>query len=460
MKKFGCFAILLALLLLGGSAASARSALLVANGLSGDLDSICLNDALAMQAVLAADGQYASVELEQNITKEGLRQLIESVPRGEDFLLYFSGAAQLSGGGVAEAALRAADNGVITAGELKSWMDGISGKKILILDASHSGNLINKGASGAEGFIEAFVRESKAYELMAEGYYVLAATSSVEKSYALPGETPMSAFTAALASGLGVGGRLEADSNGDGSVTLLEARDYARRQNLWSKAQLYPENANLTLLTASAEKALISDMRLSAREEGFEASFTLNNDSRLLCMVVAVQGGSGAMAHQLVTTLPVGTRAFMEYSAGAQTLQWEGSDDSGDIYLAIAVEGEEQWLYYPFARAASALELKVFSTGTLRLGSAMEVPISVGYSGDCFLDVLIVDGGGEPVRVLAIQRQAIAYRRPDGAVMTELFYWDGKDDSGRDVQPGIYTARVSGGKAGASVDIEVEPEEG
>lgn len=167
-----------------------------------------------------------------------------------------------SGHGASGGKLVGVDRMGISAASLRTLLDRIPGRKIVIVDACHSGGIIGRSAESsaaedfASEFLSAFNYKTRS-NLATDGYYVITAAHSSEESLEMTsGGKSFGLFTRYLCEGLGYDylndrtGEVLADTNGDGVISIHEAYNYAnihaselaakysREQN----AQVYPDN--------------------------------------------------------------------------------------------------------------------------------------------------------------------------------------------------------------------------
>lgn len=247
------------------------------------------NDIVAMDACLSAFGitQYQSVQ-KTNLTGQGILDTIVDTfgdaTEDDVSLFFYSGHGVYSSSASLLGALVGTDSVYVTADVLRQQLDVIKGRKIVIVDACHSGALIGKNltdtgefassapaastqaiASDAEtfaenfpnAFISAFTSKARS-NLATDGYYVITAAHSSQQSSDCPFPVNaqytefkyMGAFTYFFTKGCGWDGVLntvsdkDADANGDGVITLQEgfvcARDNASQRAPDQTAQVYP----------------------------------------------------------------------------------------------------------------------------------------------------------------------------------------------------------------------------
>ncbi len=186
-----------------------------------------------------------------------------------------------SGHGTSNGSLVGDDMRYVSPSTLRSWLDQIPGKKIVIIDACHSGYMIGKdgsvtvaaeednlsdreiearAAEFVDAFMEGFSGGSRA-NLAASNYYVLCACAGNQLSWESRG---FGYFTSALTEGCGWNERtsswlstLAADSNYDQQISLSELYQYLRRyydgsvvsggQRYYYNVQAYPSGSSFVL---------------------------------------------------------------------------------------------------------------------------------------------------------------------------------------------------------------------
>lgn len=131
-------------------------------------------------------------------------------------------------------------NGRISVTELEYWLDKISGTKIVILDACHSGGFIGKNISKS---------------LNKQGYQVLTSCMGEQVCYQMPGtsfDDPYMIFTRGIIEGCEE--TYLADIDNDGTITITEAYNFAVDwivNNFFhgkQDAQIYPEGSTFPLV--------------------------------------------------------------------------------------------------------------------------------------------------------------------------------------------------------------------
>ena len=227
------------------------------------------NDAAALSACLA---QYAGtnygVSVARNLTASEILSAIQNAfgtAESQDVsLLYYSGHGMSTKDQTKRGALLGIDgNTHVTADQLRSALDQVPGRKIVIIDACYSGNLIQetnmksgtRSAENTEGsseqfvesFISAFSRRTRG-GLAGESYFVLASAADNEVCYEdeING-TVYGLFTSTLFRGCGYqSSSAPADANSNGVLTFSEIYQYTHRNLVYNgqHVQGYPTDCN------------------------------------------------------------------------------------------------------------------------------------------------------------------------------------------------------------------------
>ena len=229
------------------------------------------NDARGMSSMLKnMTGTKYTVTTMSNLTGSGILSAVGSVFGEADCndvtLFFYSGHGLYSSNEAALGSLCGVNGTTVSPDQLRTKMDQYQGKKVVIIDSCHSGNMIGKSDGDASAqafnnaFLAAFGRGAKA-NLAASGYYVLTAASKSQSSY----ETKVNGkwygvFTRALTYGGGWNelsssrlSKLYADSNGDKRITLNELYNYTRSRvtqlgyGSAQDAQVYPTGSSQVL---------------------------------------------------------------------------------------------------------------------------------------------------------------------------------------------------------------------
>lgn len=209
-----------------------------------------------------------------DLTAEGIKSAIRESFGGakpqDVSLLYYSGHGVMSDEPQEQGALLGTDVQPVTADELRGVLDEIPGRKIVIVDACYSGNLISpetasiamdgaapkmSAAEFADSFAAAFGRKSRA-NLAADSYFVITAAAADEESYEVyyaSMDQSFGAFTTLLVEGCGYDAigkktvKKHADGNKSGDISIQEAYAYVYpqlvSQGMYSQhVQVYPKD--------------------------------------------------------------------------------------------------------------------------------------------------------------------------------------------------------------------------
>ena len=223
------------------------------------------NDVTALSACFALyPGTHYEISIVRNLTAGGILNAIQNTfgaAESQDIsLLYYSGHGMSTKDKTKRGALLGIDgNTHVTADQLRSALDQVSGRKIVIIDACYSGNLIQdtnlkansldidniEGTSEqfVESFISAFSRKTRA-GLAGDSYFVLASAADNEVCYEeeLNG-TIYGLFTSMLFRGCGYqDDTVPADTNNNGVVTFKEIYQYTHKNLVYDgqHVQGYP----------------------------------------------------------------------------------------------------------------------------------------------------------------------------------------------------------------------------
>ncbi len=248
-------------------------ALVIGQGYAGTSNYLpgTLNDGIGMQTMLnRLTGTDYTVTRKSEQSASSILSSIGSTFSGatsKDISLFYYSGHGFSGTG----SLVGTDGQPVSSTALRNKLDSVPGKKIVIIDACHSGNMIGKdGVKQAVSdtdfintFISGFAGGSRS-NLAAAGYYVIVAAHSSETSAEgtlTSGGSSLRAgyFTAALTIGCGwnyiANGATSrpADTNSDGKLTLNEVYRYtyntALQLNDTQHAQVYPTNSSFVLFS-------------------------------------------------------------------------------------------------------------------------------------------------------------------------------------------------------------------
>lgn len=218
-------------------------ALLVGNTYPGETRPLagCDNDVAAMAAMLRSmNGTEYKVSSAMNLSAGGIRSAIasafEGAQPGDVSLFYYSGH------GLTDGSLLGVGSTTLTVHSLRTALQAVPGKKIVILDCCYSGKTIGRSTDAQEAaaaafnsaVISAFSAMPRAADNLAdEGFIVLTACRGDQQSLTVADWANgyyFGAFTYSLCYGSGYDewerrllGNLPADQDGNGAITLAEA---------------------------------------------------------------------------------------------------------------------------------------------------------------------------------------------------------------------------------------------
>ena len=241
------------------------------------------NDAAGMKAMLSRmTATPYRVTTKSNLSADGIVSAITSAfsaaTANDVSLFYFAGHGANAVGSSYHGALVGTGTTYLTVAKLKAALDQIPGKKIVIIDSCHSGQMIGRSTDATASVskselnefnskvVAAFSTQSRSTDNLANsGYYVITAAHSTEESinmgYDADGDGILDKhfglFTYMLTQGSGwnmatnQARSLSADSDSNGEITLHEAYSYARYKALNSNpgqtAQVYPSNSSMVI---------------------------------------------------------------------------------------------------------------------------------------------------------------------------------------------------------------------
>lgn len=260
-------------------------ALLIGNTYPGSTLALpgCDNDVAGMKAMLSRmTATPYRVTTRSNLSaadiESAIKNAFSSATANDVSLFYFAGHGANAVGTSYHGSIVGVGNTYLSVARLKTVLDQIPGKKIVILDSCHSGQMIGRSAgesarvstSELNAFnsqvVSAFSAQTRgANDLANSGYYVITAAHSTEESVNMGYDADQDGvmdklfglFTYALTQGSGWNMAtnrvlsLSADSDGNGEITLHEAYSYARYQaqnsNKNQTAQVYPANSSMVI---------------------------------------------------------------------------------------------------------------------------------------------------------------------------------------------------------------------
>lgn len=213
-------------------------ALLVGNTYDGEAAALNgpASDVAAVRAMLGSmSGTPFKISTVRNTSASGIQSAIATAFSGakdtDVSLFYFSGH------GTPKGELVGTGNTFLSVYSLRSALQQVPGLKIVLLDCCYSGSAISRSTASPSAFnsaiISALSSASRSSENLADGGYVVLTACRQDQMSVSVGENNenmFGAFTYGLCYGSGYDewkktslGRLPADGNGDGAITLNEA---------------------------------------------------------------------------------------------------------------------------------------------------------------------------------------------------------------------------------------------
>lgn len=242
------------------------------------------NDVAGMRSMLSKmKSTPYRISTKSNLSADGMVSSINSAFSGatpnDVSLFFFAGHGTNAASTGYHGALMGTGNTYLTVARLKTTLDNIPGKKIVIIDSCHSGQMISRdGTTEVTGVtkselnafnskvVSAFSVQTRGEnDLANSGYYVITAAHSSEESITMGYDSNKDGvmekyfglFTHGLCLGSGwnlatnATASLSADADGDGSITLHEAYSYARykaqQSNPGQTAQVYPSGSGMII---------------------------------------------------------------------------------------------------------------------------------------------------------------------------------------------------------------------
>ena len=338
----------------------------------------------------------------------------------------------------------------VTALALKEILDAVPGKKVLILDACHSGAFVGKGMSYPDAGPGVFADPD---------YRVLCSAGGSEDSWYWhseddgdPNVRHGASYFATVLSHL-LRPSSPADVNRDGRVTLSEMLSCLRRDYAASTPQAYPENDDFVLYfdgASQADESVIRSLQLDSNvitsaDPSVRFTFAQTVPSDVYYEIVyrrdnAWDFAGAQMIADRDTAADAGTPGMKR-----RELTLAGLDETSFGYLMLLVitkpEGHAELQASALISVQSSLaaeEIECLTDRAFTPGIGQEASILILHSKPCSLSVAILDPEGKAIRYLGFSEPS----RPQGFDGTSIV-WDGKKTDGTPADPGLYTVRVT-----------------
>ena len=348
----------------------------------------------------------------------------------------------------------------VTAYQLRTMFDQISGTKILFIDACHAGAMLGKGVYGQLENVFA-----------GPDYIVVCSSSGAEKSWFwsgdIDGERLAGAgyFSGTLVRALSAEGGWGADDNRDGSITLTELKRYLLQNHGASTVRTYPESSDFSIVTYDVQSytgrsrdALIEGVTfeedvLSAQEPTAYFTFNVVSPVQVAYQLVYFRQGRWDFDNaQLIydnngqfSSWPIAGRTLsLGLTERAITLDRADAGNSGYVLLQLLT------IERGMPRVVSSRVLCVPAEGSDPMLSVtlpayfvpaeyQELTFNVFHESPCELTITIEDMDSTTVRRLCSRQPT----RPELLEpMATSFTWDGLDNRGDAAPTGTYRIRV------------------
>lgn len=445
------------------------------------------NNVYAMQEMFQAAAEPLEKILVPDAPVTSVQQLTELIQRvfggaeaGDVSYLYISTHGLYDPENGVEPALLLSDGQTenhLTPEELEAAFDGISGTKVLILDACNSGAFIGKGMTEWD--------EPPCF--LGDDFKLITSSGAREESwYWSAGEDAKQEerqgafyFTQALCDALSAACGYPADQNHDGSITLKELYDYLLLNHAASTPQVYPQNDDdFVIFRYDPSEPLPTGLERSPIMDVTFSDLVLDQDSREITieyiamrpvrvayqLVYRREGRWEFENAQLIYDDSERFSAFGDQE-GAVSAGWkqrtlrldELADDAYGYALVQLVSIDRGKLRVHAGRVLCVLPEEeppaptVEISGSFAPETGRELAVFVGHNSPCTLSVAILDEEGQVVERLCHRRST----RPMGLAGTTL-YWDGKQRDGSPAPAGTYRVRAQIHWKGQTLSVESE----
>lgn len=356
----------------------------------------------------------------------------------------------------------------VTPSQLEAAFDGISGTKVIILDACNSGAFIGKGLAA--------IPEDTHFR--GDDFKVITSSGALEESWywSTDGTDEARAsgkarqgsfyFTQALSQSLSAACGYPADRNRDGSVVLSELYEYLLLNHAASTPQVYPQSDDFVVFRydvsapqptgtsrAPVMDVIFSGTTLSRSSRQITVEFIAMRPVRVAYQVVYQRDGKWDFNHaQLIYDEAERFTAFGDrpgaISAGRKVRTITLGELENGLYgyvLVQLVTIDQGKLTVHAGRVISVppdaadMQLTVSVPDTFDPSGGREAGIFIGHEYPCALSVSIVDGEGRVIyRLCHRQSTRPMQLSPQGTVL----YWNGRLKDGTPADPGVYHVRV------------------
>ena len=365
------------------------------------------------------------------------------------------------------------EEGGITARQLFDCLETVPGRKILIVDACHSGAMIGKG-------------ELTSFRHLFEGgdYRIICSSGACEDSWFWSGQNAGDVrisgggyFSSAMALGLSESTGHAADRNRDGSVTLSEIKQYMLEMHGASTVYTYPEEDDEPVftyvpdpgrdLTVPVGNIAFEESLLSGDHPEISFSFTVYQTIRLAYQIVEQQGGHWDFANARImydTSEMYGAfgdaAGYLMPGFKERSIQLSSdSPEGGYVLFQMVVSRENQLsiaaskvICVPPAQGDPHMRLRV--DADVRLGEGQEIGMVIFHESPMEYDVVLEDLDGNVQGRICSRRISRPQQTPETA---STLSWNGCFADGSPAAEGTYRFRVRGYINGQMYQTYSEP---
>ncbi len=340
------------------------------------------------------------------------------------------------------------EENILSPQSLADMLRPIPGKKIIILDACNSGAFIGKGMDALT------VR----HPFTGPDFFVITSAGGCEASWQWQsGDDHVlsggSYFADVLVKGLTL--RHAADQNRDGVVSINEMFAFLTTNYAASTPQRYPmDAADFPLYCfrdpndghVTVSDITFDDTLLTGGISNLNFSFTVHQPVSLYYQLVYYQNGAWDFENAQLFQDLEGENALLSPGRKQRSLHLgtpSGSDSGYAMIQFFTMENNT-----PVFQGARLLcvqpergevQLHVETAASFRPWLGEEMSLLVSHNVPCSLSVSIRNASGKTVKRLSYAQPSRPQQLP---VPSSPFYWDGTDNQGRPLPPGVYTAYV------------------
>ena len=417
------------------------------------------NVAMLAQALLRDRREYRRIVTERDAVAslEDLKSAVHQAFRGADendvSLFYISTHGVYPKGKMnGKAALVLSDGEreyLLTAEEMYAVLSPVPGKKVLILDACHSGALIGKGLSllGTEN------------PFAGDDFVVLTSAGGSEESWywkSYDDGDPTVQYGAGYFASVvsqALSPRSPADMNMDGTVTMKEMLDYLYGNYAASTPCMYPMDSDHSLFAydplLAPDKRVVSGLTfdrdvLLPGQNDLSFTYTLHEDVNVYYQLIYHSGG--AWDFENAQMIPDSLVADGEQGPGRRmrtlSIRTEDLETAGYVMLLIITKEEGRLEMHSshllcVQPAQGKVEVQAYAPRSFVPENGEEMNIVVRHDKPCSLSVIIEDEQGKNVCRLSYSQPS----RPQGFPGTQ-FSWNGRRTDGTWAPAGNYRVRV------------------